>query len=406
VSASPRVIVVGGGVAGLAAALAHAARGAAVEVLERADRAGGRAAPGDDGADAYAARVTTADAGLLACIRAIGAAGALLPIRPIPAGGDPRSAALPGVSRVESLRTVRLERLLARYRKHLDPAAPERAAPLDDRSIADFAELYFGRGVVSGWIDPWLAERAPADARETSRASFLLRWSAECDAVAGSLAAPLARFVAALASQAAVTTSCAVEQIEPAAAGGFRIATSSGTREADAVVLATPAAEALRIAAPVLVAAERQVLARVRYDAAIAWRAPARDATQRVRIRITPPGALPLASIAIEDGAVVAVARDPWAAAHLDVDDDAVAKEIGAAVDRAVPGVVGGTGSVRRFALAWPRFDVGRYRAIAQLRMVEADRRRAGRALFWAGDWTSAPTLDGAIRSATPVSAA
>lgn len=405
-SAARRTVVIGGGVAGLAAALAHVARGATVEVLERADRPGGRAAPGDDGADAFAARVTTADAGLLACIRAIGADDALLPIRPLAAGGDPRTAALPGVSRVESLRTVRLERLLARYRKHLDPAAPDRAAPLDDRSIADFAGLYFGRGVVSGWIDPWMAERAPVDVREASRAAFLLRWSAECEAVAGSLAAPLARFVAALASRVSIATNCAAEQIESAAGGGFRIATSSGMREADAVVLAVPAAEALRIAAPVLVAAERHVLASVRYDAAIVWRAPARDASQRAHLRLALPNATPLASIAIEDGAVVAVARDPWASAHLAVDDDAVAKEIGAAVDRAAPGIVAGEGSVRRFALAWPRFDVGRYRAIARLRAVEADRRRAGRALHWAGDWTSAPTLDGAVRSGQALSEA
>src|SRR5215468_9821985 len=66
-----------------------------------------------------------------------------------------------------------------RYRAHLDPLRPECAAPLDDRSLADFGALYFGRSVVADWIEPWLAERAAADEREASRASFLLRFAAE-----------------------------------------------------------------------------------------------------------------------------------------------------------------------------------------------------------------------------------
>ena len=418
-SDSRQVVVIGGGIAGLAAGLEHARRGDRVVVLERDARAGGRVAADAAGADPFAARVTTADHALLALIRAAGVGAELLPVRsvpsadarggrpaPLPPGGDPLAAALPGVSRIEALRTVRLDRLLARYRKHLDPAAPERAAPLDDRSIADFAALYFGRGVTDGWIEPWLAERAPVDAREASRASFLLRWNAERDAVAGSLAAPLARLVTALAERLSVRTGASAERIEPAGAGRLRVATSAETLDADAVVIAVPAAEALRIADPVLVAAERTVLAGVRYDAAIVWRAPARDASISARVRIAPQGAGPLASIAIEHGTLVAVARDPWAGAHLEVADDALAKEIGAAVERVLPGVVAGAGGVRRFPIAWPRFDVGRYRAIARMRAVAADRRAAGRPLHWAGDWLAAPTLDGAVASAGFVSAA
>jgi predicted NAD/FAD-dependent oxidoreductase len=61
--------------------------------------------------------------------------------------------------------------------------------------------------------------------------------------------------------------------------------------------------------------------------------------------------------------------------------------------------LVAGSGSVRRFPIAWPRFDVGHYRAIARLRAVEADRVAAGRSLYFAGDWLAAPTLDGAVAS-------
>ncbi len=304
------------------------------------------------------------------------------------------------MSWVEALRTARLGRLRARYRRHLDASAPDRAAPLDDRSLADFATLYFGRGVVRCWLEPWLAERAPLDPAEASRAAFLLRWNAERDAVAGSFGAPLAPWLAALGERLAVRTGVAAERIEPGGNGRLRVATAAEALDADRVVVAVPAPEALRLADAVLVAAERNLLAGVRYDAAIAWRAPARDGAPAARVRIAPRGASPLASIAIERGSVVAIARDPWAGAHLGVPDDVLAKEIAAAVEHAAPGLVAGPGAVQRFPIAWPRFDVGRYRAIARLRAVEADRRAAGRPLAWAGDWLAAPTLDGAVVSA------
>jgi oxygen-dependent protoporphyrinogen oxidase len=407
------VVVVGGGLAGLAAGFAHAQRGARVSVLEAAARVGGRAAPDASGVDPIAARVSTADRALFGLVRAAGLGGALLPIRPVRSaraeagrvvplapGADPRTIArLPGVSLLQALRVLRLPRLMARYAPHLDAAAPERAAPLDYRSLADFATLYFGRGIATGWIEPWLAERAPQDEREASRASFLLRWSSERDAVEGSFAAPVARLLDALAARLAVRTNAPVERVEPGAKDGFLVRLANETIAADAVVLAVPAPAALRIAEPVLVAAERTILAGVRYDAAITWTTTARtDATARVRI--APRGTSPLASIAIEAGTLTAIARDPWAAAHLEVAGDALAKELAMAVERVLPGAAAPGGSLHRFPLAWPRFDVGAYRAIARMRAVEADRVRAGRALHFAGDWLAAPTLEGAAVSA------
>lgn len=415
-AASPEgrhVVVVGGGLAGLAAGFEHARRGARVSVFEAAAQLGGRAAAGANGADPIAARISTADRALLGLVRAAGVGEALLPIRPVRSaraeagrivaiapGADPRAIArLPGVSWLPALRVLRLRRLLARHARHLDASVPEKAAPLDDRSVADFATLYFGRAVVAGWIEPWLAERAPVDEREASRAAFLLRWSSERDAVSGSLAAPLTRLFDALAARVAVRTGAAVERIESDVRGGFRVQLAGETIESDAVVLAVPAPAALRIADPVLVAAERTILGGVRYDAAITWTTPARlDTTARVRI--APRGASPLASIAIEAGTLTAIARDPWAATRQEVAGDALAKEIAAAVDRVLPGAAASGGSLHRFPLAWPRFDVGAYRAIARLRAVESDRLRAGRTLHFAGDWLAAPTLEGAVVSA------
>jgi len=123
------------------------------------------------------------------------------------------------------------------------------------------------------------------------------------------------------------------------------------------------------------------------------------------RVRIEKRGTSPFASVAIERGVVTAIAREPWASAHADWPDDALAKEIAAELERMLPGVVAGSGVVRRFPLAWPRFDVGHYRALAQFRAVEADRAAAGRPLFFAGDWLAAPTIEGAVASGRRLSA-
>jgi protoporphyrinogen oxidase len=407
--------VVGAGFAGLSAAFQLVQQGHRVTVLERASRAGGRAAAGESDRDPIAARVSTADHALHALVRAAGLAREFLPVRPvrsafargghfvpIPPGADPSAVArIPGVRFLDALRLVRLPRLLARYRANLDPGAPERAAAHDDRSLADFGTLYFGRSVVTAWMEPWLAERAPVDEREASRAAFLMRFAAERDAVAGSLAAPVGRLAAALAARLEVRTGAAVLRVEAGTDRGLRVALAAETIDADAVVLAVPAPEAERIGDAVLVAAERTLLAGVRYDAAITWSAPMRvDASLApARVRIEKRGTSPFASVAVEGGVVTAVARDPWVRARADWPDDALAKEIAAEVERTLPGVVAGGGVVRRFPLAWPRFDVGHYRALAQFRAVEADRAAAGRPLFFAGDWLAAPTLEGAVVS-------
>jgi predicted NAD/FAD-dependent oxidoreductase len=55
---------------------------------------------------------------------------------------------------------------------------------------------------------------------------------------------------------------------------------------------------------------------------------------------------------------------------------------------------------------AFPRFDVGDYRALARLRRVEADARARGRRLYLAGDHLIGPTLEAAVVSGERAAAA
>ena len=56
-----------------------------------------------------------------------------------------------------------------------------------------------------------------------------------------------------------------------------------------------------------------------------------------------------------------------------------------------------------RRSLGMPRFDVGRYRAIARFDRVQADRRAAGRRFYFAGDYRVQPSVEGALLSARQV---
>jgi protoporphyrinogen/coproporphyrinogen III oxidase len=408
-------VVVGAGPAGLAAALELRARGVRVTLFERAGAAGGRARDESaEGPAAAAPLVGAGDARLAALLERAGAAqlrpatfalwrdGKLRPLAP--AGGVARVRA--------AFARARVERIERRFAALLDRDAPERAARFDDRSAAAMARLYLPRAALAEELAPLTAGIGLGDAEEVSRVPGLLlrrslaqppralRGGADALAVAAARACELR-----LGSE--------VESVEPVASSLRVRATSGATLDCDAVVVATPADVARRLAEPALTTPERDVLARTRYAPALVLhaaleRAPAARAT---RVLVPAAAGLPVAWVDLapagthapqSGGLATLVAGAEWSRAHLGAPDDAVAKELSSLLARLVPGSARELRLTRvvRHASAFPLFPVGRYRELARFRRVQADRRALGRRLYFAGDYLAEPTLEGAARSA------
>jgi oxygen-dependent protoporphyrinogen oxidase len=426
------VIVIGAGLAGLGAAWRLSRLGFDVRLLEREARAGGRATSATlEGFrfEPAGALLSGADRELLAWVDELGLRDEMLPLRPaVPAqvfrgrvgAIDPRGlfgvAAIPGVRRLQAARLVRLPRLHARYQAQLDPDAPERAAPLDDRSLRDFGRLYFGESVVERWMAPLVGPLG--DSPDTSRVLFLRRYPAHAEALLGLPRATLAELVEAAAARLAILPGVEAAGIARLPAGGLRVLAHERGRErtleADAVVLAVPAHEAARIADGALCGAEREGLARVRYAPRLALVLGLRRALHPHPRWLSVPRCEggPLASALLEPG--VAGGRVPagrglahlearleYAAAAEKVPDDVLAKELLEAFEGLLEGARGAAAWSRlyRLPLATPRFDVGRYREIAAFERVAADQRRAGRRLYFAGDYLMDPSWNGALLS-------
>jgi protoporphyrinogen oxidase len=426
------VVVIGAGLAGLGAAWRLSRLGFDVRVLEREARAGGRAASVSVEGFRFepaGALLSGADRELLAWVDELGLRDELLPLRPaVPAqvhrgrvsAIDPRGlfgvAAIPGVRRLQAARLVRLPRLLARYRAQLEQGAPERAAPLDDRSLHDFGRLYFGASVVERWMAPLVGPLG--DSPDTSRVLFLRRYPAHAEALLGLPRATLSEIVDAAASRLAILAGVEAVGIEPLPAGGLRVLARERGRErsleADAVVLAVPPPEAARIADSMLCSAEREGLARVRYAPRLALVLGLRRALHpHPRWHSVPHSeGGPLATALLEPGVAGGrvpsgrglahlEARPEYAAASRSVPDDVLVKELQGAFEGLLEGARGAAAWSRlyRLPLATPRFDVGRYREIAAFERVSADQRRAGRRLYFAGDYLMDPSWNGALLS-------
>lgn len=426
--------MVGAGLAGLGAAWQLARRGYDVTVLERAQRPGGRAA--GERLDGFAVEacnpvVSTADRHLLGWIDAVGQRDELLPLRPVlPAQVhrdrvveiEPRSlvgiARIPGVRWRDAARLLRLGRLMTRFGERLAPDAPESAAPVDDRSLADFGRLYFGPSLLERWLAPGVTGVALGDAGETSRALFLRRHRTHGGARLGVPRGAFGELAEAAASKLGVRYGVEAVGLEPRPDGALRLllrGAPPGELEADAAVLAIPAPDAARVAGPVLASAERDALEGTRYLPALVLSVGLRRAfsLHPCEVRVPRDEGSPLETLLLEagqrggrapEGRGLATLRatSAWSAARLEAPDEAIRKELLGEFSRWYPGAEGAVLFARlaRVERALPHFGVGRYRALARLACVQGELRAAGRRVYLAGDYRAGPTADDALASA------
>lgn len=429
----PTALVAGAGLAGLAAALRLREHGFDVTVLEREAAPGGRVrglAFGGVEIDPCATLCAGADLALLQILGAIGQAdelevwneGSLL--RADAGGGrEPLGFARPGpgrrssgISLREAMRSVRLDRLAARYAAHLDRREPERGTVLDDRSIAEWTRLYFGEGVRESWVAPLSGAATLGDTGETSRLLFLRLYAQLRRSGPASLRAGPGALAEALSRRVATRLGVTLERVTQAPAGRFeaeaRVVHGSRPGQtlrfaADALVVALPPAAALESVAEVLGSAERDYLRGVRFHPGVAVAFQTRDAVLAPARRIVPTTAGALAALQFQGATpgrsdlVVALGSGAFAAESAGDADDVIVRRLEAEAERVAPRHLRDVRELRvvRWPAALPRFEVGHYRAIARLRKVEAAARAAGRRLAFAGDHLVGPRVEDAIAS-------
>ena len=197
---------------------------------------------------------------------------------------------------------------------------------------------------------------------------------------------------------------------------GPKVQLADGRRvAADAVVLAVPAPEALRLGGSLLSSSERDGLVGVRYApgitlAAALCRSPSlrplrilvpRDEASPIECAILESG-YPASRVPEGLGLALVRATPRYASAHQGTPAEAVVKELLGALEALRPGVERAVEFTRvlRLSRMAPRFDVGRYREIARFLRVQDDRRATGRRLYFAGDYLVHPSFEGALVSA------
>lgn len=267
-----KVVVVGGGISGLAAARALAEAGNSVAVLEAERRAGGQIRTVRDGAYVFEAGpdtlITQKPRGVALC-RELGLADELQTPDPSRAGtGVVRSGAVLPVPEgffllaPAPVRTVLASPLLSwrgKMRLLAEPWMPARPAEVDDESLAAHVRRRYGAEILERVAEPVVGGLFTADAERMSLRMTMPRFLDRERGPRKRAAAPkggapvvtlrggLERLVERLASRLTVRTGCAVDRVERSGSG-WRVVLADGEGiEADGIVLACPAFEGARI---------------------------------------------------------------------------------------------------------------------------------------------------------------
>ena len=381
------VIVVGAGLAGLAAAFRLESLGARATVLEARARPGGKHAreslaglalepwPGwlPRPAPAFTELVHELD-----LLRLVDRA----PLRP-----PLRLRDLLRRSWLGPWRLRRLALLAAWLGGGLDPDLPWRDTRLDDRSVADFCQVYLGRRAHDQLLGPLFAAVFGLASRETSRQllfSFLEpTGELALDSVQGA-----GQVVEALAARLSdLRTGARVAALEPDRRG---VKLADGTAlAADAVLLAVSAAEAERLSGALAPAAQAGFAALRSQSSLVLQVVTPEDVPARTRETwLSRAEGGELGAISLRGPRQLAlVARPDLAARHGHRPDAELAHFLLESGARAVPALADPRAVWRLFRVSQPAFGVGHYRALARIDPG------------YAGDWCGGPHLEGELAS-------
>jgi glycine/D-amino acid oxidase-like deaminating enzyme len=414
----PRVVVVGAGIAGLAAALRLERAGTLVTVVP-ARGPGGDGSPGHEAepdVEPEAALVPARHPALAELDDAAHPAERL-EVRPLDRacvlgahgrrGLALRGGGLLGVGRGWPIRDAwrrhRLESLARWFAPILDAERPERAARLDDRSLADFARIYLGRRPARGALDA-LAETGFALQSEQASRRLLFRWIDDGARLAlatltggGELRARVAKR---LRDVREGTPTLSVRR------DGRGVLLDDGSSlDADAVIVSC-AADAVPQLLEDLSPAEEEALSQLAYTTRVTLRLRAGgDLLEGAAVGWVPRPLGGLLAGLLRAGADTwLLAARPsieraWAGPKGQAAADALLRD----AQRLLPGLrssgeggeaAGGVRDLRLQRRRVPRFDVGHFRRLERLRSEEA-RRFAERPIAFAGDWTVAPDPEG-----------
>lgn len=431
-SVPPKLVVIGAGVAGLAAARRLQAAGARVTVLEREPVVGGRARTAlvegcrlELGAEFLASFYTRT----LALIRELGLEGDLRRI--------PRSAATLRDGRLHPLwpsarvalthlvgsrQKLALSYLVGSLLRHgplLDLHAFQRAHTIDDASISDYARAHLSEELLEYVLQPPLSGIFYWTPERTSRALLLIVLRAGLSSVRGmqlfTLREGLGQLARALAGGLDVRLAAEVEAVTPREGGGYTVrAGAPGGElrlEADGVVMATTATAVPRLL-PWLDPGRRAFFEAVAYSSTVNLAVGTRGRLPRGAYGILfPRRETPFLASAtvqtVKDTSFAPRGRDviclhlsgPAAAALREHEDDTLARLMLADLRRLAPRYDPAPHALfqrlYRCPEALPLFDVGHFRRLARFAAGEIE---AG-PLAFAGDYLGGPFLEGAIVS-------
>ena len=428
-----RIVVVGGGIAGLSAAYTLQKDGFDVQVLEREGTPGGRMRSerhGEFVVDRGAQFVASSYRNMRALVDELGLAPKVRRLRTgrgaVLRDGRFVSSDYAGLRAIWKAKDLRLGsklRLplilydLRRNRRLLDFYAIEKAAPIDDASAYDWALRRFGREVLDYIIEPPFASTFTVLPEHLSRAFVLatvqyMFSGFRLHAFEGGNGL----LTQTLASKLRVRTGVEAARVAQTADGATVTLADGSTVDADAAIVATPGSRVARLC-DTLTAEERRFFEGVRYAASIivfVMTATAEADPGVYGVGISRREGVRLYGLAMEnpkDGAVPpgktmfnCVFSEEYAAELMGRPDGAIVEALHGELRklplRGLDRIEGH--AVHRWPELVPQFYPGYIRSLAafQRRRERSDR------LFFAGDYLVAPYTEGALTSGLRAAAA